>query len=197
MPSFWTANNFISRGNYRSEGGGQKHRSMWTATFWVLNLGRGARGGTFSSTLFVCLDLLGFLIFHDTASFYGVGEKTFRNRSIPGWISSLPRKWGKKKKKNQSSPVIGQFDWRQVVLSCSKQSHKASFGFKHSSPALSFSSTTWKLAPQMPTINLVPVSLTSTLSVWTIFSKLDNAQTQSWPGLSLPPPLTSTPHPRP
>lgn len=96
--------------------------------------------------------------------FKGWGEKTFRNRFIP-WMNFFPSQKVKKK----MSRVIGQFDWRQVVLSGRKQSHKASFGFKYTSPAPSSSATAWKLAPQMPTINLVPVFLTSTLSGTKIF----------------------------
>lgn len=102
-----------------------------------------------SVCLFVCVNLLGFLIFLPplppaTTPHLSKGwkEKTFRNRSIPGWISSLPRKWW-----GDHSSVIGQFDWRQVVLSRGKQSHKASFGLKRSSPALSSNSTRRKLAP--------------------------------------------------
>lgn len=185
------ANNFIRGRNYRSDSGGQNHTRVWTGTFWFLNLGHGAVGDTFSSSihLSVCLNLLGFLIPDPPPPpqhpiFLRGGEKKHLEIGplLDGFLP-FPESGG-----GAHSSVIGQFDWRQVVLSRGKHSHKASFGFKRSSLALSSNSTRWKLAPQTPTINLVPVSLTSTLSLRTVFSKLDSGQAQSWPVIAPPPP---------
>lgn len=74
------------------------------------------------------------------------------------------------KARKQLFPVIGQFDWRQVVLSWGNWSHKANFGFKHISLRFQLRQHNMEIGSTKADYKFSSISVTSTLSAMKHFS---------------------------